>query len=144
MIAFERVDLPEPFGPMIACTSFVSTSRSTPLTISVPSSSATCRFSSFSNATDSASPNGSFPQNSGAFAPPGPTETSLARPPLLPPVVGQTRYSRKTHGLLPTLAHRPVPPDRASPLRRQAAAGDRQVARARDARVQGRGHRQLA
>ena len=36
---------------MIACTWLVSTSRSTPLTISVPSSSATCRFSSFSNPT---------------------------------------------------------------------------------------------
>src|SRR4051794_9026180 len=48
MIAYESVDFPEPFGPMIACTSFRPTSRSTPLTISVPSSSATCRFSSFS------------------------------------------------------------------------------------------------
>ena len=38
MIAYESVLFPEPFGPMIACTSFVSTSRSTPLTISVPSS----------------------------------------------------------------------------------------------------------
>src|SRR3954471_21851670 len=36
---------------MIACTSLRSTSRSTPLTISVPSSSATCRFSSFSSPT---------------------------------------------------------------------------------------------
>src|SRR5436190_6869775 len=36
---------------MIACTSFVSTARSTPLTISVPSSSATCRSSSWSRAT---------------------------------------------------------------------------------------------
>ena len=35
---------------MIACTSFVSTARSTPLTISVPSSSATCRFFSSSSA----------------------------------------------------------------------------------------------
>src|SRR2546426_12801158 len=35
---------------MIACTWFVSTARSTPLTISVPSSSATCRFFSSSNA----------------------------------------------------------------------------------------------
>src|SRR5437764_500733 len=50
MSAYARVDLPEPFGPMIACTSFVSTSRSTPLTISVPSSRATWRFSSFSKA----------------------------------------------------------------------------------------------
>src|SRR3954454_22103859 len=48
MIAYESVDLPEPFGPMTACTSPRPTSRSTPLTISVPSSSATCRFSSFS------------------------------------------------------------------------------------------------
>src|SRR5829696_3181575 len=44
MSAYARVDLPEPFGPMIAWTSFGSTDRSTPLTISVPSSSATCRF----------------------------------------------------------------------------------------------------
>src|SRR5947208_3501781 len=50
MIALESVDFPEPFGPMIACTWFVSTARSTPLTISVPSSSATCRFFSSSNA----------------------------------------------------------------------------------------------
>src|SRR3954449_4150688 len=35
---------------MIACTSFVSTARSTPLTISVPSSRATCRFFSSSSA----------------------------------------------------------------------------------------------
>src|SRR6476619_4276182 len=48
MIAYESVDFPDPFGPMIACTSFRPTSRSTPLTISVPSSSATWRFSSFS------------------------------------------------------------------------------------------------
>ena len=53
MSAYESVDLPEPFGPMIACFSFVSTDRSTPLTISVPSSSATCRFLISSNATDS-------------------------------------------------------------------------------------------
>src|SRR5438045_215453 len=51
MSAYASVLLPEPFGPMIACTWFVSTSRSTPLTISVPSSSATCRFSSFSSPT---------------------------------------------------------------------------------------------
>src|SRR5919201_2730367 len=36
---------------MTACTSLVSTVRSTPLTISVPSSSATCRFLSSSFAT---------------------------------------------------------------------------------------------
>ena len=48
-------------------------------------------------------------------------------------------------GYLPdSLAHRPPPRDRAAPLRRQAAAGDRALARTRDARVQGRGHRQLA
>src|SRR5436309_3367352 len=51
MIAYESVDFPDPFGPMIACTWFDATSRSTPLTISVPSSSATCRFSSLSVAT---------------------------------------------------------------------------------------------
>jgi hypothetical protein len=39
--AYARVDFPEPFGPMIAWIWFVSTARSTPLTISVPSSSAT-------------------------------------------------------------------------------------------------------
>src|SRR5215204_891407 len=44
MSAYASVDLPDPFGPMIAWTSFGSTTRSTPLTISVPSSSATCRF----------------------------------------------------------------------------------------------------
>src|SRR3954452_8256435 len=141
MSAYARVDLPEPFGPMTACTSFVSTSRSTPLTISVPSSSATCRFSSFSNATRYAS----FPRNCGAFAPRGPTETSLARPPLLPPDRVETRYSPKTYGVLPdSLAHRPAPPDRTAALRRQAPAGDRQVAGARDARVQGCDHRRLA
>src|SRR5256714_5543858 len=140
MRAYASVLLPEPFGPMTACTSFVSTSRSTPLTISVPSSSATCRFSNFSSATRYAS----FPQNSGAFAPPGTTETSLARPPLLPPDRGETRYSRRTHGVLPdSLAHCPASLDRAAPLRRQAAAGDRQVARTRDARVQGRRNGQL-
>src|SRR3954470_21413187 len=53
MIAYESVLFPEPFGPMIACTSFTSTSRSTPFTISVPSSSATWRFSSFSSPTKS-------------------------------------------------------------------------------------------
>ena len=51
MSAYARVDLPEPFGPMIACFSFRSTARSTPLTISVPSSSATCRFLISSKAT---------------------------------------------------------------------------------------------
>ena len=51
MIAYESVLFPEPFGPMTACTSFTSTSRSTPFTISVPSSSATWRFSSFSSPT---------------------------------------------------------------------------------------------
>src|SRR2546422_1827922 len=44
MSAYASVDLPEPLGPMIACTSFGETARSTPLTISVPSSVATCRF----------------------------------------------------------------------------------------------------
>src|SRR6266550_3255376 len=44
MSAYASVDLPDPFGPMIACTSFGETERSTPLTISVPSSVATCRF----------------------------------------------------------------------------------------------------
>src|SRR3954463_13656502 len=51
MSAYARVDLPEPFGPMTAWTSFVFTARSTPLTISVPSSSATCRFFSSRSAT---------------------------------------------------------------------------------------------
>src|SRR5947209_16651805 len=74
MSAYARVDLPDPFGPMTACTSFRSTSRSTPLTISVPSSSATCRFSNLSNATRYAS----FPENSGAFAPPDQPQPSLA------------------------------------------------------------------
>src|SRR6478609_8227532 len=37
---------------MTACFSLVSTARSTPLTIWVPSSSATCRFLISSNATD--------------------------------------------------------------------------------------------
>ena len=53
-LAYALMGHPEPFGPMTACTSFRSTSRSTPLTISVPSSSATCRFSNFSNAMSSA------------------------------------------------------------------------------------------
>src|SRR4029079_5351243 len=44
MRAYASVDFPEPLGPMIACFCPRSTSRSTPLTISVPSSSATCRF----------------------------------------------------------------------------------------------------
>ena len=65
MSAFASVDLPEPFGPMIAWTSFMSTSRSTPFTISVPSSSATCTFSSFSNATKF----NLFPRKSRAFTP---------------------------------------------------------------------------
>src|SRR6185369_12972759 len=51
MSAYANVDLPEPFGPMIACFSFVFSERSTPLTISVPSSSATCRFVISSSAT---------------------------------------------------------------------------------------------
>src|SRR5919204_234700 len=50
MSAYASVDLPEPFGPMIACTSFVFTRRSTPLTISVPSSRATRRSLSSSRA----------------------------------------------------------------------------------------------
>src|SRR4051794_32162120 len=50
MSVYASVDLPEPFGPMIACTSFVSSARSTPFTISVPSSRATCRFFSSSSA----------------------------------------------------------------------------------------------
>ncbi len=43
----------------------------------------------------------------------------------------------------PAHAHRPHPRDRAAALRRQAAAGDRALARTRNARVQGLGHRQL-
>src|SRR5260221_13491599 len=51
MSAYASVDLPEPFGPMTACTSFGETARSTPLTISAPSSArATCRFFSSSRA----------------------------------------------------------------------------------------------
>src|SRR5581483_5678099 len=65
MIAYESVDFPEPFGPMIACTSFRSTSRSTPFTISVPSSRETWRFSSVSKPTKVSSSFG----KSGAFAP---------------------------------------------------------------------------
>ena len=47
MRAYASVDLPEPFGPITAWISFEVTRRSTPLTISVPSSaSATCRLRS--------------------------------------------------------------------------------------------------
>ena len=42
MIAFASVDLPEPFGPISACTSPFETSRSRPLRISL-SSALTCR-----------------------------------------------------------------------------------------------------
>ena len=50
MRAYASVDFPEPFGPMTACTSFGLTARSTPLTISVPSSRHTWRFLSSSRA----------------------------------------------------------------------------------------------
>ena len=40
MITFDRVDLPEPFGPIRACVSPCFTIRSIPLRISLPSTSA--------------------------------------------------------------------------------------------------------
>jgi hypothetical protein len=43
-MTFERVDLPEPLGPMMAWTSPLGTSRVTPLRISVPSSRVAWRF----------------------------------------------------------------------------------------------------
>src|SRR5437763_6816381 len=43
MMVFARVDLPEPLGPIRACTSPRDTLRSTPLRISLPST-VTCRF----------------------------------------------------------------------------------------------------
>src|SRR5215204_6290177 len=40
MITWDRVDLPEPFGPMMACTSPERTVRSMPLRISLPATPA--------------------------------------------------------------------------------------------------------
>src|SRR3712207_4036786 len=42
MIAYARVDFPEPLGPMSACVSPLATARSRPCRISLPST-ATCR-----------------------------------------------------------------------------------------------------
>src|SRR5436190_6837878 len=78
MIAYESVDFPDPFGPMIACTSFRPTSRSTPFTISVPSSSATWMSSSFSN------PTSVYPFSAKAGLLPRKSASSLAEEPRAP------------------------------------------------------------
>src|SRR5207245_10906218 len=74
IIAWLRRGLPEPFGPMIPWISSALIVRSTPLTISVPSSSATCRF--FSSSCDTCAVPNRFPKRfSGRFE-----TTSLAGP----------------------------------------------------------------
>src|SRR5947207_4460733 len=153
MIAYESVLLPEPFGPITACTWLTSTSRSTPFTISVPSSSATCRFSSFRSPTKSVS----FPRICGDF-----TRTNWTQSSGGVPAVGSARQRAQRilrpfrsprwkfgRNRLPSghAEHRnrrdhSSAPLGAAALRRQAAAGGRSLARVGDEGVQGLGHGQ--
>ena len=94
------MDLPEPFGPMIACTSFVSTARSTPLTISVPSSSATCRFLSLEQRQSLCSPSRSMPAGRTLVA----RDTSGSRS----PSAGRTGAAPPTLSSIACLSDRPL------------------------------------
>src|SRR6478752_8469869 len=142
MRAYASVDLPEPFGPMIACFSFVLTVRSTPLTIGVPSSSETCRFLISSNPTD-LSPRlvvsrqgrcGRAASPRLLVSYPDPSRSRTRVDPLL-----QSRHALRNRHL-----GAPDPPARAAPrLRPQAAAGDGSPARQGNEGVQGLGYRRL-
>src|ERR671922_1486069 len=133
MSAYASVDLPEPFGPMTAWISFVSTARSTPLTISVPSSSETCRFFSSSSAI------APFANQAGFYArrPEPSYQRRQARREAPKPLLRWAyalwnRASRAPH----------LPRRRPAAVRRQARSRDRPLGRQGNARVQGRGLRQ--
>src|SRR6266516_6715572 len=133
MSAYARVDLPEPFGPMTAWTSFVSTARSTPLTISVPSSRATCRFLSSSSA------NFVRPRSKEKWRIPRPFVTYDSRPlrPALPGVHGGKTLLCSAHARLDrTLGARDPFGRRPPRLRPEAPSRDGQIARQGHARVQ--------
>src|SRR6266404_161677 len=128
---------------MTACTSLRSTSRSTPLTIGVPSSRATCTFSSFSNPTKSSPSLGNC-----WLLPSTNSYPSLAEDPR-PGTVrnrqlngscdeSKTRYA-DFHARLDLSVGAAAPCTRRPPrLRTEAAAGDGPVAGQGDARVQDR------
>src|SRR5919108_638240 len=133
MSAYASVDLPEPFGPMTAWISFVSTARSTPLTISVPSSSETCRFFSSSSAI------APFANQAGFYArrPEPSYQRRQARREAPKPLLRWAyalwnRASRAPH----------LPRCRPAAVRRQARSRDRPLGRQGHARVQGRRLRQ--
>src|SRR5437763_5754628 len=117
---------------MIAWIWFVSTRRSTPLTISVPSSArATCRLCSSSSAKF-VRPVFMYPSGlAGRFVTNdsrGPPDGSQSSGPLLCSV-----HER----LLQSVAPRDLLPDRAPPLRDEASPRDGPLARQGHARVQG-------
>src|SRR5919108_1296822 len=133
MSAYASVDLPEPFGPMTAWISVVSTARSTPLTISVPSSSETCRFFSSSSAIAPSANQGGFH----ARRPDPSYQRRQARREAPKPLLRWAyalwnRASRAPH----------LPRRRPAAVRRQARSRDRPLGRQGNARVQGRGLRQ--
>src|SRR5579862_1681459 len=126
-MAYASVDFPDPLGPMTACTSPEAIFRSTPLTISVPSSSATCRFfsSRIAMLRDSrelvderllASVRDFHRSQAAAGGIPGFDLRQNA--------ATLSSYER----LDQPHPHRSHPPDRATPLRGQAPARDRAVA----------------
>src|ERR671937_2571198 len=112
MRAYASVDLPDPFGPMIAWISFWSTARSTPLTISVPSSSATCRFLISSNAIreDESRLEKRFPARF--------VTSSLAGPDEGPAMAVAAREGRCGHAPDRPHPHEPPPPAPRGPHRR--------------------------
>src|SRR5258708_7077471 len=139
-IAYARVDLPEPFGPMTACTSPDEIVRSTPLTIGVPSSRATCRFFSSSVAKIACSSVLEGKADTGLARPlmvPGPPLANLRRPVLCVNGKNTETLVRWLYAEYQRPRDHPAPDRRPAALRREAPPGDRPVARDGNARVQG-------